>query len=148
MRNFILFVSAMVVVNISLIGQTSPDKRLYECFNQDEINQIIQQNPALIDYYNFYLDHSYYSVTLSTSEKPVTGEDIHLVSARKSDNGSMTYFSEKTYNKEKFNPLLYNFNLKKDSYVIYIWKEANVAIVFYPLNIIESYYREFTNNKK
>lgn len=135
----------MFLINFSLISQTSPDKRLFECFNQDEINQIIQQNPSLIDYYNFYLDHSYYSVSLSNSEKPITGTDIHQVTLKNNENSPSVFFNESTYSKENFNALKYNFKLDKNVYSIYIWKEANVAIVFYPLNIIASYYKEYIN---
>jgi hypothetical protein len=130
---------------LALKSQVTVDQRLYDCFSENEINDIIQQNPKLIEYYNFYLDNSYYVVSLSESEKPVTGEDIHKVTIKSNDNVLTAYFDEKTFSKEKFNPLKYNFKLDKNRYNIYIWKEANVAIVFYPLNMISSYYKEYNN---
>ncbi len=46
-----------------LVGQTEKvlaDERLYEILEADYIENLVQQNPFLIQRWNFYLDHAFY----------------------------------------------------------------------------------------
>ena len=86
-------------------------------------------------------------VDLKKARKVVDGKDIHTVTARVSGTETPAKFDMAVYSKETFNPLKYNFNLQKDSYVVYVWKEAGVAIVFYPLSFISNAYKELTKKR-
>ena len=136
-----LFVSA----TISAQDIYQPDKRLSDCFTAEEISQMVTGKSDLIPYYNYYLDNSYFTVDLKKAEKEVTGIDIHTVTNRALNKET---FKMASYSKEAFNPLKYHFNLQKDSYVIYIWKEAGVAIIFYPLSHISNAFKELSKNNK
>jgi hypothetical protein len=123
-----------------------PDTRLSDCFSSAEISQMVATKSELIPYYNYYLNNSYYAVDLKKAEKEFTGIDIHTVMSQTMGNEAK-HFLEVSYSKETFNPLLYHFNLQKDSYVTYIWKEAGVAIVFYPLSYISNAFKELSKNR-
>jgi hypothetical protein len=146
----------LVIASIALFMFTSinaqdnykPDKRLSECFTSEELSQMVSSKSELIPYYNYYLNHSYYAVNLKTAQKKVTGTDIHTVTERTNGKEAGAKFNMSTYSKETFNPLKYNFNLQRIGFITYIWKEAGVAIVFYPLQQISNAYKAFTKKTK
>lgn len=39
--------------------KTEPDPRLYDALSKSEIAEMQEKNPFLIQYYNYFLDHSY-----------------------------------------------------------------------------------------
>jgi hypothetical protein len=142
LRNIIITCIALFVFTaINAQDIYKPDKRLSDCFTPEDLSQMVTEKSELIPYYNYYLDNSYYAVDLKKAEKEVTGIDIHTVLNR---NLGKETFNMTSYSKETFNPLKYNFNLQKDGYVTYIWKEAGVAIVFYPLSHISNAFKEIT----
>ena len=146
LKNFLITCLALFLLSaVSAQDIYQPDKRLSECFSAEELSQMVAAKSDLIPYYNYYLDNSYYAVDLKKAEKEVTGIDIHTVLNRNSNSET---FNMTSYSKENFNPLKYNFNLQKDSFVTYIWKEAGVAIVFYPISYISNAFKEFSKNKK
>jgi hypothetical protein len=147
-KNFLISCIALFMFSsISAQNTYKPDKRLYDCFYDEDIAMMEGSKSELIPYYNYYLDHSYYVVYLKTAAKEVTGTDIHTVTSRIISKNPGTTFDMTTYSKETFNPLGYNFNLQKDSYVTYVWKDAGVAIVFYPLSYISNAFKELSKNK-
>jgi len=141
-----LFMALFIAGNISAQGLYKADQRLSDCFSQEYITQLENSNSELIPYYNYYLDNSYYVVDLKSVGKEVTGADIHTVLV--SDNiGEKKFFNETAYSKEKFNPLKYHFNLSSNSFTTYVWKEAGIAIVFYPLSHISADYKKYMKSK-
>jgi hypothetical protein len=121
----------------------APDSRLYECFDSSYIQQMQINNPSLLSYYNFYLDNSFYVVSLQ-KPKPVTGEDIHKITLNEDlSKGQSIYFNETIYNSEKFNVLKYAFKTQDINFTTYIWKEANIAIVFLPRKKITEEYQKY-----
>jgi len=118
------------------------DKRLNDCFTSQQISQMESSKSELIPYYNYYLNHSYYVVDLKKAAKEVTGKDIHTVTVRTNGSETPALFNETKYSKDTFNPLKYNFNLLSNYFVTYVWKEAGVAIVFYPLSQISNSYKK------
>jgi hypothetical protein len=143
----ISFFTIGLFTSISAQDIYKPDKRLYDCISAEELSQMETSKSELIPYYNYYLDHSYYVVKLKTAAKKVTGTDIHKVSSRTLGTGTPVKFSMTSYSKETFNPLLYNFNLQMTGFITYIWEEAGVAIVFYPLSQISRAYKEKSNQQ-
>lgn len=140
-----VFLSAFTYSNS--FGQNTtaitPDARLYQCFDSSYVQQLQQTNPALIAYYNFYLDNSYYVASLS-QPKAITGENINKVTVSEDlAKGKTIYFSEKTYDAKTFNVLKYNFKTQDNNFTTYLWKEANLAIVFLPRDKIAAAYKEY-----
>jgi len=142
-----LLIALFVFTNLSAQDLYKADSRLSECLGNEFISQLESSRSDLIPYYNYYLDNSYYVVKLNSLEKEVTGTDIHTVLKQSKNPNEKVYFSEKTYTKEKFNPLNYNFNLSSNSFTTYIWKEAGIAIIFYPLSHISADFKDYMKNQ-
>lgn len=119
----------------------TPDSRLYDCMKRDYLDKLSSERSELLLYYNFYLSNSFYTVTLK-SEKAVTGEDIHTVLLA-SEAGAKSYFSEKSYNAKTFNVMKYQFTRKMDGFTTYVWKEAGIALVFYPTRHVQSNFSNY-----
>jgi hypothetical protein len=146
LKNIVLTIIALFVfTTISAQDNYKPDKRLSDCFSAEDLSQMVAAKSDLIPYYNYYLDNSYFTVDLKKAGKEVTGIDIHTVLNRTLHKET---FKMTSYSKETFNPLKYHFNLQKDSYVVYIWKEAGIAIIFYPLSDISNAFKELSKNNK
>jgi hypothetical protein len=124
-------------------GEIVPDARLYQCYDSSYIAQLQTINPNAILYYNYYLEHAYYTVELQ-KPKPVTGEDIHNVTLNEDlSKGTTVYFDETSYAPEKFNVLKYAFKTHDTNFITYVWKEADIAIVFLPRKKIAEGYQKY-----
>ncbi len=139
---FLSLIALFIFTTISAQDIYKADKRLYDCFTADEISKMESTKSELIPYYNYYLNHSYYVVDLNKAAKAVTGTDIHTVKSRTNGSEIAVAFSDSKYSLETFNSLKYNFNLLSNYFVTYVWKEAGVAIVFYPLSQISNSYKK------
>lgn len=129
-----------------VIDPYSPDSRLYQCMDKAYVNQLSSDKSALILYYNYYLDHSFYVVSLK-KEKPVTGIDIHTVTLNTSGTAVET-FSEKTYSASAFNVLKYNFNRDLNGFITYVWQEAGIALVFIPQRHFQAQFADYSKSIK
>lgn len=137
-----LIFALFIFGNLSAQNNYKADQRLTECLGQAYVSELENSNSELISYYNYYLENSYYAVDIKSAEKEITGTDIHSVLLQTDKPGEKIYFMETTYVKENFNPLKYQFNLSANSFTTYLWKEAGVAIVFYPLSQISANFKE------
>ncbi len=136
---FLLFKTAF---SQNTVGIT-PDQRLYQCFDSSYVMQLQKNNPMLIVYYNYYLENAFYVAELQQT-KPVTGDDIHKVKLNDDlSKGENVYFKETKYDPEKFNALKYAFKTHDENFTTYIWKEADVAIVFLPRKKISEGYQQY-----
>jgi hypothetical protein len=142
---FLIFLS-IFIISFSSKGQENtikPDPRLFECFESSYVNEMEKSNPMLIVYYNYYLENSFYVVNL-VQPKPVTGENIKTVTLiDELSKGKTVNFSEKTFDIKKFNVLKYKFKIQDASFTTYVWKEANIAIVFLPRKHIAEGYQKY-----
>ncbi len=142
----ISFLALFFFLTISGYSQTqspnyTPDPRLYECMKKADVDKLSTERSELLLYYNYYLSNSYYVVKLK-SEKPVTGLDIHTVPAN-TDNSSVSYFAEKTYDPTTFNVMKYNFTRKLDGFTTFVWEEAGIALVFYPTRHVQANFKDY-----
>jgi hypothetical protein len=124
-----------------------PDVRLYDCMSKAHVDQLSSDKSDLIPYYNYYLEHSFYVASLN-AEKPVTGTDIHKVLSTESKTVPGKTFSEKVYVQGKFNPLKYNFTRAIDGFTTYVWKEAGIALVFYPERQFQALFDDYLKKQK
>ncbi|MFH0894531.1 MAG: hypothetical protein V2A54_08845 [Bacteroidota bacterium] len=127
-----------------------PDPRLSECFDAASLTEMQTSKPDLVSYYNFILNKSFYITSLK-SEKPIVGTDIHQVKMKSEySSGKTQYFNAdpKTASASSINIMKYDFKQEQKKFVTYIWKEAGIAVIFYPKeNVIMEYnsYKK-TNN--
>jgi hypothetical protein len=57
LSTIIILLSSFTIVQPN--SKTKPDPRLYEALSDNEISEMLSKNPFLIQYYNYFLDHSY-----------------------------------------------------------------------------------------
>lgn len=59
----IILITLTVLLSAFTVRQpdvkTQPDPRLYDALSQAEVQEMLEKNPFLIQYYNYFLDHSY-----------------------------------------------------------------------------------------
>jgi hypothetical protein len=125
-RNILLAVSLFLFLTAQS-QSVKPNARLYQSFSKEYIENLLKTKPEQISYLNYFLDNSYYVVSLK-SEKPIEGIDIQTLQ----NTLSKVKFSEINYDKNSFNILKYNFYFGEYSALTYIWKEAGIAIVLRP----------------
>ena len=103
--------------------------------------------PDLMSYYNYMLNHSYYTTSLK-SEKPINGTNIHTVKVKPEFSAGKDQFfnvSPKNATAASINILKYDFKTDSKNFTTYIWKEAGIAVIFYPKDIV---LREYNTLKK
>lgn len=145
MRSFLIFCSLVGLLSITTqnaIAQDNnpytPDPRLSEIMDAATLATC---KPELILYYNYFLNNSFYVVSL-THEKPVTGIDIHTVKV-KNTGDEKVFFSEKSFDPKTFNVMKYQFEPELTRFVTYIWKEAGVALVFHPQRHLQAAFKNY-----
>lgn len=151
MKNHEIFLrNALIIISLVFFFTTQaqtvsvkPDLRLYQCFSKQYVDNLLKTNPEQISYLNYYLDNSYYVVSLK-SAKPIEGIDVHTL-LKKTDKSK---FSEMKYDKNSFNILKYNFSFNEITALTYIWKEAGIAIVLRPEKHIKEDFNMLKINKR
>lgn len=62
MKTFFFVTITFLLSSFSVLQpdtKTQPDPRLYDALSQKEINEMLDKNPFLIQYYNYFLDYSF-----------------------------------------------------------------------------------------
>lgn len=62
MKTIILITLTALLSSFTVIQpdvKTTPDPRLYDALSESEVQEMLDKNPFLIQYYNYFLDHSY-----------------------------------------------------------------------------------------
>lgn len=62
MKTFFFITITFLLSSFSVLqpdNKTQPDPRLYDALSQSEINEMLDKNPFLIQYYNYFLDYSF-----------------------------------------------------------------------------------------
>jgi len=72
---FILFVAALTI-GLSSFAQSNYDDRLLAKYSEDRISELQKDQPQIIDYYTYYLDHSYEIVDEATSGKSFQTDEV------------------------------------------------------------------------
>lgn len=123
--------------------EIKPDPRLYECFPKDYVDGL-KNNPRLLLYYNFYLDHTYF--LNQPQGKPSQGVDITTVTYKEpGPDGQVRYFDENlaTFDPKKFCALKYNFKPSQEGYTHYLLGSTGKVLIFYPAKDFTKAYNEY-----
>lgn len=72
----VIFFVTTLLIGFSSIAQSDYDERLLAKFSEDRINELKVEQPQIIDYYTYYLDHSYEIVDEATSGKSFKSDKI------------------------------------------------------------------------
>lgn len=147
-RLTLVLVLALNLFALKIHGQDreyKADSRLIICLGKDAVQELVDSKSDLLLYYNFILNHSYYTTSLN-QEKEVTGTDIRKVSIKSEFAGKApATFNESKFDPATFNPLLYEFAPELNSFKTYVWKSAGIAIIFKPISHVEAEFKEWMN---
>jgi hypothetical protein len=64
-----IFFTAALLIGLSSFAQSNYDDRLLAKFSEDRIQELQKDQPQIIDYYTYYLDHSYEIIDEASSGK-------------------------------------------------------------------------------
>lgn len=98
--------------------QIVADARLSEAFGNDFVERIIAENPSLVQYYNFFLDNSYYIAELPQEKTEFINSLPSLSISPQSD-------------LSKINVLNYDVQLNFDKETYFRMQNSNKVMVFY-----------------
>jgi hypothetical protein len=120
-----------------------PDSRIVEAFGQEKTNQLLQDDPNQIIYYNFYLENAYF-ITQPKGKAVSNAVDIFTITYL---NNNSKYFDEdiSILCKENFNPLKYNFERDFHGYTHYKLGETGKYIVFKPVSVFNRELEAYKN---
>ena len=120
-----------------------PDNRIIEAFGQEKTNQLLQDDPNQIIYYNFYLENAYF---ISQPKEKAVSNAIDIFTVAYLNNNSR-YFDEDISKlcKENFNPLKYNFERDFHGYTHYKLGETGKYIVFKPVSVFNRELEAYKN---
>ena len=60
------------------MGQSNFDQRLLARYSEDRVHELLEKQPATIEYWTYYLDHSYTIVDGSEGKTIKTDEEVKI----------------------------------------------------------------------
>jgi hypothetical protein len=70
-----LFTLLALIVGFAAMGQSDFDERLLVRFSEDYLNKLQQEQPEMLEYWTYYLDHGYTIVDGQLTGKTMTTEE-------------------------------------------------------------------------
>jgi hypothetical protein len=135
---FIYCIAIGLFTSISAQEVHTPDKRLYEAFGKENVEFLLINNPAIIDYYNYYLDNAFVLVQHNPEKiSSIVQKYPQLLLKDPSFSYDIPDISKGT---KSINILKYVYDLKKDESSTYWIDKSGIAIVFHSSKtIMENY---------
>ncbi|MBI4645632.1 MAG: hypothetical protein HY738_03300 [Bacteroidia bacterium] len=114
MKKNILFSACFMIVSaISCFSQNNasiePDKKLSAKYSQEFIDNLMINNPEIIEYLNFFVNNSYYFIDMP--EKQISYNILKKLDIK---TGNITEAPVSTEDIEKFNIYQYNYQVLPD----------------------------------
>ncbi|HKL39043.1 MAG TPA: hypothetical protein VJ894_00090 [Cryomorphaceae bacterium] len=73
-----LFTFLVLGLGVSALGQADFDTRLLAKYSEERINQLLEEQPSVIEYWTYYLDHSFTIVDEQSGKSFLTDETIKI----------------------------------------------------------------------
>ncbi|HKK38472.1 MAG TPA: hypothetical protein VJ949_03595 [Cryomorphaceae bacterium] len=122
-----LFTLLVLSISIGSMGQSQFDKRLLERYSEERISELNEKQPSTIEYWTYYLDHSYTIVDGEASGKAIpTDEEIKIKDL------------------ENFNILTLDIHMDRNSSKAYRIKGTNQYLI---LKSNDQFSKEFSRNR-
>ena len=122
---------------------SKPDPRLTEAFGKDQVQFLEQNNPDLIQYYNFYLDNAFTLVQHQPEKIAGIISSCTLLTLINSElNLDKPDMSKGT---KSINILKYKYLLSYDKPSSYRIDDSGIVIVFFPAKVITENYNKAKN---
>lgn len=140
-RLLFLFV---LLANIGL-AQENPqiDERLLTAYDSEYLHKLANENPQLLDYYTFKLDHSYYIMDLDVD----TDKEYPLLYKMDYSSKSKESTPVENVDVDTFNILEYATENKPERRTVYRIGDSGLALVIYSeKEIAEEFNKTYTGN--
>lgn len=111
------------------VQKIDPDARLVEAFGQSFADRLVEENPNLLVYYNYFLDNSYYITELPLDKADFLESLAKLPIAHDTDS-------------KIINVLKYEIKLKFDKETYFRMSDSNKVMVFYTGEKLNEKYNE------
>jgi hypothetical protein len=133
-------IAIFVSTAISAQDINKPDKRLYEAFGKENVEFLLQNNPDLIEYYNYYLDNAFVLVQHNVEKtSSIVQKYPRLILKDPLFSYDIPDISKGT---KSINILKYIYNLKQNESSTYWIDKSGIAIVFYSVKTIMGNYNK------
>ncbi len=120
-----------------------PDARLYEAFGKERVDFLVQKNPDMIKYYNFFLDNSF---VLVKHHPEKVAEIIRTVPMMELTNPSLVKdVPNKAVGTKSVNILKYKYQLNMNNTTQYRLDDSGTVIIFFPARVITEKYNKARN---
>ena len=74
-----LFTCLVLSISLASLGQSQFDQRLLSRYSEDRIAELQKDQPSTVEYWTYYLDHSYVIVDGSSTGKTInTNEEVKI----------------------------------------------------------------------
>jgi len=73
-----LFTLLVLTASLISMGQSEFDQRLLSRFSEERVQELLEKQPSTIEYWTYYLDHSYTLVDGSTGKTLMTDEEVKI----------------------------------------------------------------------
>jgi hypothetical protein len=112
----------------STVLSTTPDARLYEAFGQERVDFLVQKNPDMIKYYNFFLDNAFVLVQHPAEKVAGIVSSCPLLEVSKPS----LSLDQPNINKgtKSINILKYKFQMEQNTSKQYRLDNSGIVIVF------------------
>jgi hypothetical protein len=141
-----IFLFFFLVFAINVYSQNSskstvtPDPRLYEALGKSNVEFLLQNNPDMIGYYNYYLDNAFVLVQHSPEK---FSSIIKNCPKLELNDASLTYDKpDISKGTKSINILKYVYKLQPDQNSTYWIDKSGITIVFYSEKTITENYNK------
>ncbi len=135
---FLLFIILFLSISAySQIANPVPDNRLYEAFGKEQVEFLLQNNPDMVTYYNFFLDNAF--VLIQHPKEKTAGLPKMTLNNQK-------LVSEKpdiSKGTKSINILKYSYTILPDESASYRLDDSGIAIVFFSAKEITEKYNKY-----
>lgn len=149
MKKLILSVLLLTVIGLTNAQtqkvQVIADPRVIEVFGQETVTFYLENNPSLIEYYNFFLDNSY-SIQDMPQEKMGELQNIPELKLKEQFQTSLIDYSEKGL--ENLNIMKFDFQIDTNVGPIFRLGNTNKLIIFLSGKEIQNLYNKYKLESK
>lgn len=142
MKKIILLLT-LILIGFGVFSQTLPiDSRLYARYSEEELQNMQQNNPEDLEYFNWFVENSY---VIKTVANPGT---LDYPKLRYLDNETKSVGCEVTeFNADNFNIMEYAVNVEPKKSVAYVIGNTGKVLVFYSKEYLTELYNEYRRKR-
>ena len=142
MKKIILLLS-LILMGFGVFSQTLPiDSRLYARYSEEELQNMQQNNPEDLEYFNWFVENSYVIKDVTNPWALNYPKIKYLDNETKSEGCEVTEFDA-----DNFNIMEYAVNVGQKKSVVYVIGNTGKALVLYSNEYLTKLYNEYRRKR-